>query len=402
MHEATEQTAPSAGRFFGLRKVSPRACIADKPHLQTFFCEALEDLGFVTCKYDPRWDLGELLAGYQPDLFVVGPSVGGIDAARLLESLSAHHFRAKILVVGAPAAPLSKAVHGCGVELGLNMLPLLATPFSHEALRDSLSELLPRETPPNPVVDLAEALHANWLELWYQPKVEIRSLTLCGAEALIRMRHPTWGIVQPASFIPDAHDPQLLALADFVLSRAMRDWRSFSQEYGHVALAVNLPGSVIEHPEFTTRLTQHLPSHSAFAGAIVEVNATDMIRSKAAVLRAAGRLRFYNIALSVDDVGTEWPALLELADLPFAEIKVDRNIVCGCADNRLKQVVCRRILEFARSAGMRTVAQGVENRADFAAVRGLGFDIVQGSFLAKPMDARKFARRMLRQPLSLS
>jgi EAL domain-containing protein (putative c-di-GMP-specific phosphodiesterase class I) len=281
------------------------------------------------------------------------------------------------------------------------MLPLLATPFSHEALRAILSELLPREAPPNPVVDVAEALHANWLELWYQPKIEIRSLTLCGAEALIRMRHPTWRIVQPAAFLPDDNDPHFLALSDYVVAQAVKDWHSFLNEYGHVELAMNLPMSFFAHANAIERLTGKMPKHPAFQGAIVEIKGVDIIDKMAVARAAAGRLRFHNIAMSIDDLGTEWPVLLECEDFPFAEIKVDRSVVSGCADDRLKQVVCRQILEFADSMGVRTVAEGVENRADFVTVRELGFDIVQGFFLAKPMEARKFARRVLRQPLQI-
>jgi len=106
--------------------------------------------------------------------------------------------------------------------------------------------------------------------------------------------------------------------------------------------------------------------------------------------------------MSIDDLGAEWPALLDGADdFPFAEIKVDRSLVAGCAEDRLKQSVCRRILEFADRVGSRTVAEGVETRADFLTVRELGFDLVQGFFLSKPLEARKFARRVLREPLTL-
>jgi EAL domain-containing protein (putative c-di-GMP-specific phosphodiesterase class I) len=401
MYESTEQSVVVAAPLFGLRKIAPRACIADKPHLQEFFCEALEDLGFVTHKFERHASIAGILGEYQPDVFVLGLSVGGIDAAQALEALSAGQYHGRVLIVGAPASLMAKAVQNLGAELGLNMLPLLATPFSHDALRAVLSDLLPREAPPKPIVDVAEALHSNWLELWYQPKIDIRSLTLCGAEALIRLRHPTWGVVQPAAFLPDEHDPHFLALSDFVLSQAVRDWHSFLNDYGHVELAINLPVSFFSHAHAIERLMQRMPKHPAFQGAIVEINGADIIDNMAAAISAAGTLRFHNIAVSVDDLGADWPGLLQCDPFPFTEIKVDRDLVSGCADDRLKQVVCRRILEFADSVGARTVAEGVENRADFVTVRELGFDMVQGFFLAKPMDARKFARRILRQPLEI-
>ena len=401
MHELSEQPLvipPS----FGLRKVAPRACIADKPHLQEFFCETLEDLGFVTCKYEGQSSIPMLVGEYQPDLFVLGLSIGGVDGANVLETLSANRYQGCVLVVGAPASLMAKAVQEFGAELGLNMLPLLATPFSDEALRATISSLLPRETPPNPIVDVAEALHSNWLELWYQPKVEIRSLTLCGAGALIRLRHPTWGIVQPRAFVPDDDDPHFYALSNYVLSQAMQDWQFFLGEYGPVDLAVNLPVSFFTDANAIEVLMGQMPKHPAFQGAIVEFDMSEIGGNMALARTAAEKLRVHNISVSIDGLGADWPALLQFDDFPFVELKVDRSVVSRCADDRLKQVVCRNILEFADSVGARTVAEGVENRADFITVRELGFDMVQGSFLAKPMEARKFARRVLRQPLQIS
>jgi EAL domain-containing protein (putative c-di-GMP-specific phosphodiesterase class I) len=81
-----------------------------------------------------------------------------------------------------------------------------------------------------------------------------------------------------------------------------------------------------------------------------------------------------------------------LRSFPFVELKVDHQFVTGCADDRLKQTMCRRIVGLAQDHGARVVAQGVETRADFIAARGLGFDLMQGHLFNKPMGVRKFAR----------
>jgi EAL domain-containing protein (putative c-di-GMP-specific phosphodiesterase class I) len=107
---------------------------------------------------------------------------------------------------------------------------------------------------------------------------------------------------------------------------------------------------------------------------------------------AAKRLRLHNIALAIDNVGAEWPYLLELRSFPFAELKVDQQYINGCANDRLKQTVCRRIVELARDNGARAIAQGVETRADFLAAHDMGFDLVQGHLFGKPVAVRKFAR----------
>lgn len=402
MRMQTLQSEQDSAVTFGRRKVVPRACVADgKRHIRDFLREELEELDFITCDCEAPANLRALIADQQPDLFVLGLSGGGLAGNAMLEALSRQQFKGKVLVFGPRAAPMATAMIEIGDRLGLDMLPLLPTPFNDGDLRARVVTLQPNDAPPNPPVDVAEAIHANWLELWYQPQIELRSLTLSGAEALIRMRHPTWGIVPPAYFIPDEADPHFGALSAFVVGQAVKDWRYFVGEYGHVALSINLPVSFFEDPAAIRTLAGQMPNHPAFEGMIVELNGNDLVRDLPLAKQAARDLRILNIGVSVDDIGADWPLLMEIEDFPFVEIKVDREFVDGCADNRLKQSTCRRILELADRFGARTVAEGVETRADFLAVRELGFDLMQGYFLAKPMQARKFARRMLGRPIEV-
>lgn len=387
---------------FGRRKIAPRACVADsKPHIRNFLGEALEELGFITCECEQTETMSAMVVDQKPDLFVLGLSAGGIAANSMLETLAAMKFDGKVLVFGQHTSPMVTAIVAVGEQLGLAMLPLLPTPFCDSDLRNRVMSLLPSEAPPNPPVDVAEAIHANWLELWYQPKIELRSLTLSGAEALIRLRHPTWGTLPPAYFILDAADPHFGALSAFVMSRAIKDWRYFVTEYGHVELAINLPVAFFEHPMAIEHLASQMPDHPAFEGLIVELNGGDLIRHLPLAQKTARQLRMHNIGVAVDDLGADWPMLMELSDFPFVEIKVDRDFVAGCADDRLKRLVCRHILELADGFGARTVAKGVETRADFLAVRELGFDLLQGFFLAKPMEPHKFARKILARPMTV-
>ena len=102
------------------------------------------------------------------------------------------------------------------------MLPPLSTPFGIGGLRDRIATLLPGGSPPSATVDVAEATRAGWLELWYQPKIHTRALVLRGAEALVRIRHPTLGGRRASVlFVPDDGDPSLRALSEFVIRQAV-------------------------------------------------------------------------------------------------------------------------------------------------------------------------------------
>ena len=138
-------------------------------------------------------------------------------------------------------------------------------------------------------------------------------------------------------------------------------------------------------------MCKQLPNHAAFEGLIVEVNSAELIRNLDLAMRAARQLRLHKVAIAIDDAGPEWLSLTDVGNFPFVEFKVGREFVAGCAEDRLKQSVCRRMLERAKFYGSRTIADGIETWSDFLTVRDLGFDLVQGSLFAKPMSAEKFA-----------
>jgi EAL domain-containing protein (putative c-di-GMP-specific phosphodiesterase class I) len=184
-------------------------------------------------------------------------------------------------------------------------------------------------------------------------------------------------------------------VTEFVIDRAINDWRYFTARHGHIEIAINLPIAFFRDPELIEHLWRRIPDHPAFEGLIVQLNAADVIRSLELVKEVARLLRYRAIAISIGDLGAEWPSLSGLADFPFVELKVARQFVTGCAGDRRKQATCRRIIDLADAMGARAVADGVKSRADFLAARELGFNLVQGALFAKPMTAKNFARSVL-------
>ena len=188
--------------------------------------------------------------------------VDGINVGEILEVIVRKNFGGKVLVIGQPDSIMVKAVRQIGDEYGIAMLPSLPTPFGAASLRASVAELLPAEPAPSPAVDVAEALKAGWLELWYQQKINTRSLAPSGAEALVRMRHPAWGVVPPAYFIPDDKDPHFRKLSEFVVGRAIEDWRYLLESQGPVDLSINLPVSFFGDRAAMRDLCRAMPGSS--------------------------------------------------------------------------------------------------------------------------------------------
>jgi EAL domain-containing protein (putative c-di-GMP-specific phosphodiesterase class I) len=397
--------APDAAtprRAFGQRKLRPRACVIDvKEHMRSVLEDALENLGFITCECARAGELALMLEVHHPDLVVIGLSIERAEADEILRLLAGRSFAGAVLLLGPPESLVTAGVRSLAEELGLAVLPTLHTPFNDAELVKRVASLLPASEPPSPPVRVAEAMESGWLELWYQAKIDTRTLALHSAEALARIRHPAWGVVPPAYFIPDDGDPHFRALSEYVIGTAINDWGGFAARQGPMEIAINLPVAYLEDPAALTSLCERMPHDPAFEGLIVEINGTEVVRNFDRLKAIARRLRFHNIAISVDDVGAEWPQLVGFDDFPFVELKVDRKFVAGCANDALKRTVCRAILDLAASYGARTVAEGVETRADFLTVREMGFDKVQGFLFARPSTAKKFARTMLGRPITL-
>src|SRR5580698_1625560 len=273
----------------------PRACVIDsKKHLRSFLVDALEDLGFITCECGQAGELAGVLDTHQPDLLVLAVSVDGIEIGRILETLVEKNYSGKVLVIGPQQSILVKAVRQIGEEHGIAMLPPLLTPFSAGTLRASVAMLLPAAPAPSPAVDVAEALKAGWLELWYQQKINARTLVPGGAEALVRMRHPTWGVVPPAYFVRDDKDPHFHALSEFVIGRAMEDWRYLLEQQGPVDLSINLPVSFLGDRQAVLGLCRWMPTHPGFGGLLIELDSSEVIDNLDLAIDVARQVRLHN------------------------------------------------------------------------------------------------------------
>jgi len=359
-----------------------------------FLAEMLDELGFIA-REAVALDVRTTLREFRPDLIVVGPLGGGAEVRAVLQILLAHGYGGKVMLFGGRSSATLVRTHEFGESAGLAMLPPLGTPFHDRDLDMILAGFLPvRPAPPLPV-DVDEALCNGWLELWYQSKINPHSLVPRGAEALVRVRHPTWGVVPPAYFIPGSSDPFLHGLSQFVIARVLADSMQFASANHHVQISIHLPLQALENIQFMDRMMEHLPEKIRENGFLITVDCVDLVNDLMLVRGIAGQLATRNIGIAISDVDARGASIAGRRDLPVAEMKVDRKFIRGCADDRIKQAHCAEIVAIARDTGARSVAEGVETQSDFLAVRDLGFDLLQGHMFAKPMAPRKFQKAIL-------
>jgi EAL domain-containing protein (putative c-di-GMP-specific phosphodiesterase class I) len=234
-------------------------------------------------------------------------------------------------------------------------------------------------------VGLADILDRGWLELFYQPKIELKTKRLVGAEGLVRARHPTQGLLSPGVFLPGASESDMLRLTERVIITALQDWQACAAAGIPLKLSANVPVSALVKLPIAGILRQWRPRTSTWPGLIMEVTEDEIIHDLKIANEVADALREFNCTLALDDFGAGYSSLARLRQLPFSELKIDRSYVMNCHVDRVNAGLCETIVELARRFGLKTVAEGIETPHESHKLQGIGCDIGQGYLFGKPM-----------------
>ena len=246
-------------------------------------------------------------------------------------------------------------------------------------------------------ITLADVLARDWFELFYQPKIELKTMRLYGAEALVRARHPQRGVLPPGVFLPGAGEADMLALTERVILTALRDWEDFAANGLSLKIAVNVPVSALVKLPIAAMVREHRPAAESWPGLIMEVTEDEIIRDLKLANDAAEQLCAARCSLALDDFGAGYSSIARLKQLPFSELKIDRAYVINCHTDRVNAGLCEVFVELAKRFGLKTVAEGIELIHESHKLQALGCDVGQGYLYAKPMPKAQLISTMRRR-----
>jgi EAL domain-containing protein (putative c-di-GMP-specific phosphodiesterase class I) len=260
----------------------------------------------------------------------------------------------------------------------------------------------PEPDPPDGKVTLRDVLQRGWCELWYQPKIDLRTKRLVGAEGLVRARRPDGSVIPPALFLHGAKEDEMLALTERVILTALCDFEDYAALGASLKLSVNVPVSAFVKLPIAEILREERPHSPTWPGLILEVTEDEAINDLEIAGDVADQLRELGCTLALDDFGAGYSSLARLRQLPFSELKIDRSYVTDCHIDRVNAGLCETIVELAKRFELKTVAEGIETVHESHKLQGLGCDIGQGYLFAKPMPKVEFlgalGRRMVGGP----
>ncbi len=238
---------------------------------------------------------------------------------------------------------------------------------------------------------LGTALKDGEFRLYYQPIIDTRSGRMTGLEALIRWENSELGMVSPAEFIPIAEDTGMIEpLGHWIVEQAALQLSNWSRNRGaeKVYLTINISTYQLRDKSFARKLLsaiERIDSSLSRGRLALEITESALMSQSENIMSQFARIKEAGFSIYVDDFGTGYSSLSYLHQFPIDVVKIDRKFVNDMIDNKSAEVLVRGIVSMARGIGLQTVAEGVETEEQFAMLKDLGCDMVQGYLFSRPV-----------------
>jgi EAL domain-containing protein (putative c-di-GMP-specific phosphodiesterase class I) len=238
-----------------------------------------------------------------------------------------------------------------------------------------------------PPTELLQAISSTMIETLYQPIVRIADRRVIAVEALVRLNHPSHGVLLPERFVPQAEDAGLgPALTKAVSARALGDMAAPGLASSSISVTLNFPLDVLLEPSALALLeAQRQASRVPASRIVVELTESRPVEDLDRLSGAVQSLRDLGYHVAIDDVGPAVPAVDALLQLPFNGLKLDKSVIQADPRNAEAQAFLAKVLAAAKARGMLVVAEGVETEETWQRMQALGVDMVQGFLVAHPM-----------------
>jgi EAL domain-containing protein (putative c-di-GMP-specific phosphodiesterase class I) len=349
--------------------------------------------GIEVVEFSNSERLANMVDAQRPDIvFIDMKRTAPHECIRALLALKECSHAGAVLLFGHCDQAALEAFTTVGADCSLTMLPPLRKPFKASAIRKIVLELalVGPTTSSSPSVSLAEALRGDMIKFLYQPKFDLKTNTMIGAEVVARVAHPKHGLLTPDQFLKGADEDSLLKLSRMALTKALKTSVHLHGQGISLQISINIDVESLVQLPISDIVKLYRPDGGNWPGVLLEMPERQVVgRIDFLKARAPKLVQQPGVAIAVDNFGCgacRWDILNQL---PFAEIKIDRSLVHGCAENPGNARICKTLIQMAHNFGSRAAAVGIANQADRLLMEKLDCDVGQGFLLSRPMTLKQ-------------
>ena len=341
----------------------------------------------------------KIIQSNQIDLVLTDLNMPGMDGIELLNKISSEKFNriCFIAVMSSVVHSVLETVQSIADASSLELLGVFPKPMKLDYLRDVLERFDP-DTHLDKVLrtdlqfkqeDVGLALSKGELQPYYQPKVRFSDGKLYGMEALARWIHPDYGVLSPAVFVEHLETGTLAKIFFLNFLEQCCDFlKSLPEQFSALSCSVNLPVPLLSDESIVDEMVNIVASKGLSTEHIVlELTETSLITHLADSLSSLARLRMKGFTIAMDDYGTGYSSMKQLARCPFTELKIDREFVHAATNSPKKLAILRAAIDLCQRLNLLSVAEGVETQADWDLLASLGCEVAQGYFISRPIAA---------------
>lgn len=242
--------------------------------------------------------------------------------------------------------------------------------------------------------DIDLAIHNDQFELFFQPKIDLKGMKVCGAEALIRWFHPQHGMISPLEFIPIAEKSgQIHSITEWVIKSALQHLSQILHEIPDFVLSINICANDLDSAELIFLLADGLSIWDVPAeNLVIEVTESTIMRDAKSSLQQLEKVRNLGVGISIDDFGTGYSSLAYFKKIPATELKIDKSFVDNLLEDSSDRHIVSLIIFLARRFDLKVVAEGIETKEILEEICNLQADYAQGFYFAKPLCYEDFMK----------
>jgi EAL domain-containing protein (putative c-di-GMP-specific phosphodiesterase class I)/ActR/RegA family two-component response regulator len=328
-------------------------------------------------------------------IIVLDLEIDSSDGIEIIRELADAGCKASLIIIGDIDRRILNAAERLARARGLRVAGVLPKPVNRFGLlrlldravesgsgsKDELSKIQLGKN------ELRECMENGGIEVQYQPKIDVRTLEFVSVETLVRMKHPKYGVLEPASFLVQIEESGLIGrMTGDVARQAFEQSADWARQGLHLQVAINVSPLLLtdlQLPETFVKLTDEFGLDRDEV--VLEITESWASQDDIAALDILTRLRMKGFHLSIDDFGTGYSTMSQLNELPYSEMKLDQTFIRNCVRDAEARAIVESSIELGHKLGMKVVAEGIEKQEDWDLISDLRCDEGQGYFIARPM-----------------